>query len=153
MTEYYQEQHQEALRYQDFVKHEMYKRGMPIVFNDSTHMQYTEGENIMGVEIKNDKLFRETGNLYIETGEKTHPDNPNFVPSGILRNDNAWLYLIGDYQTIFIFAVTMLVGLNKTGRYRKTGNPTSCGFLLPDTDARKYAAKVIEIPLPPPDRP
>ena len=148
MTEYYKEQFLEALKYQDFVKHEMYKRGLPIVFNGSTDMQYSEGESLMGIEVKNDKKYSQTGNLYIETSEKSRPENPRFVPSGIFRNDNTWLYLIGDYNTIFVFALTMLIGLHESGRYRKVSNETSQGFLLPDKDARKYAAKVIEISAP-----
>lgn len=145
MTPYYMAQLEEARKYQDFVKHELYKRGIPIVFNDSTHYQYDEGENILGIEIKNDKMFRDTGNLYIEVEEKADANNKNYVKSGILRNDNSWLYLIGDYLTVYIFAVNLLVGLYETKKYKNVEKPTSRGFLLPLGDANKYAARVIEI--------
>lgn len=145
MTPYYAEQLEEARKYQDFVKHELYKRGIPIVFNDSTQYQYGEGENILGIEIKNDKKFRDTGNLYIEVEEKADAINSEYVKSGIFRDDNSWLYLIGDYLTIYIFAVNFLVAMYKTGKYRDTVTPTSKGFLIPLGDANKYAAKVIDI--------
>ena len=54
-------------------------------------------------EIKRDGKFRETGNLYIETAEKSHPDKYEFIPSGIMRQDNSWLFVIGDEKTIYIF--------------------------------------------------
>lgn len=144
MTTEYREKLEDALKFQDFIKHELYKRGIPVVFNDSRHYQYTEGENILGIEIKNDKLFRETGNLYIETEEKTDENNDEFVPSGICREDNSWLYIIGDQRTAYIFGINTLNYLWRTNKYRATGNPTSRGFLLPLDVAEKCAVRKID---------
>lgn len=144
MTDEWKRNYEIGLKYQDFVKHEMYKYGVPIVFNDSCEYQYNEGENILGIEIKNDTIFSKTRNLYIEVAEKTKASNENYVASGIYRYDNSWLYLIGDYTTIFIFGVTHLRLMEKTKMYQEKKIDTSIGFLLPEGDARKYALKIIE---------
>lgn len=145
MTPYYKMQLEEGLKYQDFVKHELYKRGVPIVFNDSKYYQCEEGENILGAEIKNDKKFRETGNLYIETAEKSDETNENYVKSGIYRDDNSWLFIIGDYATIYIFGVKHLVFVHNQGKYREIEKPTSRGFLYPITQAIPIALQIIDI--------
>lgn len=145
MTEEYKRKLDDALVYQDFVKHQMYRRGVPLVFNDSREFQFTEGENIFGIEVKNDKRFRNTGNLYIETAEKSDPKNPHFVASGIYRNDNSWLYLIGDYKTIYIFGINILTWLHRTKKYEEREIDTSQGYLLPVTDGEKYAVKIISV--------
>ncbi len=145
MNPYYEKQIEEARKYQDFVKHELYGRGIPLVFNDSKHYQYAEGENILGAEIKNDKMFRDTGNLYIEIAEKTEASNKDYVKSGIYRDDNSWLYTIGDYKTIYIFGVKHLIIVHSKGKYREVTKDTSIGFLYPVEDAASIALRVINI--------
>ncbi len=96
----------------------------------------------MGAEIKRDGKFRETGNLYIEVAEKAHPNNGNYVPSGICREDNSWLYIIGDEKTFYVLSPKILRMM--TGRYKHVQTPTSKGFLLPVRDAEKYCLLKIE---------
>ena len=81
--------------YQEFVA-DVLEKELSIMLDIYTtkHQQYNIGENKQGIEIKFDDLYKKTGNLYIEIEEKSNPQNPNFVPSGIFRNDNSWLYLI-----------------------------------------------------------
>ena len=88
---------------------------------------------MLGAEIKRDGKFRETGNIYIETSEKSHPDKPEFTPSGILRKDNSWLYVIGDEKTIYIFSTKYLQLL--ANRYQVKETPTSRGFIMPISEA------------------
>lgn len=95
-TGYYGEKLDQGLEFQDYVTEEMYKIGWPIVGYSSKKFQVTRGENIMGAEIKNDQRFRETGNLYIEMEEKAYPTNPHYVKSGIMREDNSIIFIIGD---------------------------------------------------------
>lgn len=109
----------------------------------SRRFQIAHGENMLGAEIKRDGKFRQTGNLYIETAEKAHPDNPRYVPAGIQREDNSWLYVIGDEQTLFIFSTKYLRLL--AGRYRVVETPTSIGFLLPVAEAEKYCLRRIDL--------
>lgn len=140
---YYQEKLEEGLRFQDVVTKELYLRGIVVVGYSSRYFQNNEGENMLGAEIKRDGRFRETGNLYIETSEKSHPDNFAFVPSGIYRPDNSWLFVIGDEQTVYIFSTKYLTMLEQ--RYHKVEKPTSKGFLMPIDEAEKYCIRKIDI--------
>ena len=87
----------------------------------------------------------ETGNIYIEVKEKAHPDNANYVDSGIFRNDNTWLYLIGNYTTVYIFGKSLLKLMYKSGKYKEVQISTSIGFLLPVEVADKYCLRKISV--------
>ena len=143
LNKYYKEKLDQGLMYQDFVVEKLYDHGLPIISYSSKKYQIMIGENKAGLEIKNDDKFRNTGNFYIEIAEKSNPQKPHYVMSGIYRNDNTWLYLIGDYQDIYIFGKKHLIQMHQTGLYRKVEIPTSKGFLLPLSDAEKYAVKII----------
>ena len=143
MTEYYASKLEQGLRFQDCVTDWLYDHGMVIV----TYVSKARGmsaENRFGVEIKRDDRFRETGNLFIETAEKSHPDNPQYVASGIYREDNSWLYAIGDEKTLWIFAKRLLTMLDK--RYERREIPTARGYIMPTIDGDKYCAKKLERP-------
>ena len=45
-----------------------------------------KGETKAGIEIKFDDKCETTGNLYIETAEKTNPNDAEFRPSGRLSS-------------------------------------------------------------------
>jgi len=139
---YYQVKLQEGLEFQDFVTRELYQRGIVVIGYSSRKYQNNEGENMLGAEIKRDGKFRETGNLYIEVAEKSHPDKPSYTKSGIHREDNSWLFVIGDEKTIWIFSTKYLRMLED--RYRPVQKPTSKGFLLPLNEADKYCIRKIE---------
>lgn len=141
---YSKEQYEEAMKYQDFVVHELYKAGIVVVLNSSMHYQYNEGESLSGVEIKQDCKFKETGNLYIETAEKTDEKNRNYVESGVFRGDNAWLFVIGDYENIYVFDVKMLKRINGWEATRHKETPTSQGFLVPKKWADEYCVKYLK---------
>jgi len=144
MTEYYRAKLQAGLEFQDYVTNRLLDvLGVPLSTYQSKEWQ-KKGENRQGIEIKFDDKFEETGNLYIETAEKTHPDNAVFIPSGIRRADNAWLYIIGNYKTLYIFGKSFLSQLWRTGKYPEVGNATSRGFLLNQEAAEKYCIKKIE---------
>lgn len=142
---YYARQLEDGLQYQDIVTRELYQRGIVIVGYSSRRFQNSEGENMLGAEIKHDKQFRGTGNLYIETAEKAHPDRPSYTPSGIHRKDNSWLFVIGDAQTVYIFSTKYLRKLEEVRGYRVVEKPTSRGFLMPLSEAEKYCIRLIEI--------
>jgi hypothetical protein len=147
MTEYYKESLEKGLKYQDFVINQMlYTFGIPIMNYSSKYYQNSLGENIQGIEIKFDDKYDKTGNLYIEIAEKSNPNNPYYVKSGIYRDDNSWLYLIGNYSIIFIFGKNILVRMHKAGRYKEVSTPTSKGFLL-NKEAQEYALKTIDCTL------
>lgn len=145
--QYYKEQLQDGLEYQDFVAEQLYKIGLPLFNYASKKYQIKCGENKLGVEIKHDKKFKTTGNLWIEISEKACPTRENYVISGIRRNDNTWLYVIGNEEKIYIFSKVILNRLFESGRYKKIENntKTSVGFLMPLIDANKYASKIIYV--------
>ncbi len=88
-----------------------------------------KGETLQGIEIKFDDKTKKTGNLYIECGEKTHPAIPGYYPGGIYRDDNTWCYVIGDYDTIYLFGKKVLQSVVDDFKHVQT--PTSQGFLIP----------------------
>ena len=145
MTKYYKDKLIQGLHFQDFVIEELYKIGLPIISYSSKEYQHLIGENKAGIEIKNDNNYEKTGNLYIEIAEKSNSQNYVFVMSGIYRNDNSWLYLIGNQNKIFVFGKKHLIYLHKTKGYKEKEIATSKGFLLPVIEAENiYAIKVIQ---------
>ena len=130
---------EEAKEFQDFVCISLINRGIVLSNMSSKKYQYNHGENIQGFEIKYDKKFRTSTNLYIEYQEKSDPNNTNYVESGILRNDNTWIYCLGDYDGIYLMQKSVLKAMyigNNT--YRHVSTPTSKGYLLPVCEADKY---------------
>ncbi len=145
MTPEYKEKLEQGLYYQDFVMEQFYKIGIPLISYSSKEYQNMIGENKAGIEIKNDTLFPKTGNLYIEIAEKSKADNKNFVKSGIFRNDNTWLYVIGNMERIFIFSKKQLQFFYEKKKFKEVENLTSKGYLIPVKEAEKvYALKIIE---------
>lgn len=144
VTEYYKEKLEQGLEYQDFVAVELIEQlGIPLSFFGSRKYQYNKGENKQGIEIKYDDRLKETGNLYIEVAEKANPNNKQYVESGILRKDNTWLYLIGDYTDIYILDIKMLRRMHLSNKYKYVKTPTSKGFLLNRKIAEEWAINVL----------
>lgn len=131
----------------------LFYRGIVTVPFRSKRWQFGVGESTAGVEFKLDKKLATTGNLAIEKEEKATLRSKAYVPSGIMRADNTWLYVIGNYKCIWVFSKVMLRGLDKRveeGGARKykefeTKTKTGRGYLLPKKDADFYAAAVIVI--------
>lgn len=138
MTPYYKEKLEQGLYFQDYVIELLYKNGIPLISYSSKEYQNMIGENKAGIEIKNDNNFRMTGNLYIEIAEKSNAENISFVSSGIYRNDNTWLYLIGDINKIYVLSKKQLKILHQSKKYKEVQTTTSKGFLLPVTEVEKY---------------
>lgn len=142
----YKAQLEESLLYQDFVVDCCFNLlKLPLSIYSSRFYQQKFGESVNGAEIKHDKEYKRTGNLWIEFGEKASLRDGPYFPSGILRKDNTWLYIIGDYDTIFIFGKKALQSLHAAGQYqrRENGTKTSEGFLLPKVDASGLAAQIL----------
>jgi hypothetical protein len=141
-TPYYTRELESGQWYQDYVAENLLSEGIPIVSFQSREFQLTRGENALGLEIKYDKKFGDTGRFWIEVAEKSDPEIVTWTPSGIDRDDNAWLYGIGDEYEFFVFSKRTLK------RYREVKQPeivinnmgTSRGFLLP----RALAAELVD---------
>lgn len=133
-----------GMAYQDFIAGLLYKHGLPIVNFSTKKYQLEIGENINGFEIKYDEKYEKTGNLFIEFSERPTVKQ-EFGQGGIFRNDNTWLYIIGNYKTVFIFGLKHLRVLYRSKKYREVEIPTARGYLLPSNDAYACALKTIEV--------
>lgn len=134
--------HQVGLEYQDFII-DRFLNELKLVVSlyGSTKYQYRYGENAQGIEIKYDARStgdctyyqnKPTGNVAIEVKEKTRASNNFFVNSGILRNDNTWLYIVGNYHQAWIFSKKHLVHVYNEKKYEaKQTLPTIMTMLIP----------------------
>ena len=115
-------------------------RGLDIGLYYGRDQQYG-GENAAGIEIKRDMRLRETGNLYIEYAEKHDPRSSQWVPSGILKNDNSRFFLLGDFGQFYVLRRDDLLSLYRDleagrpvppgVRWANAGRNTSRGFVIP----------------------
>lgn len=132
--------------FQDFVMDALRIHcGILVQCYTSKKYQVEQGENPQGIEIKLDNWCSRSNRLSIEIAGRTSLTR-DFIPSGIYRRDNTWLYIQGNFIVLYVFAKTTLQLLHKTGRYTAKAEPTVQAFYLPDKDARRYAAKVIDFP-------
>ena len=146
MTDNYKLMLEKGLQFQDFITDILIKElGISLSTYSSQKYQNLKGENKQGFEIKFDDKYKDTGNVYIEVAEKSNPLNENFISSGIYRNDNTWLYLIGDYKEIFIFSKKHLKLMYESKKYNEVIISTSKGMLIKKEDAEKYCIKKITI--------
>ena len=94
-----------------------------------------------GIEFKFDRIMKSSGNFWIEFEEKHHPDQEEYIPSGILRKDNTWLWAVGDFETLYFFPKKALLSEYRKGCSRVLPNDkkTSRAFLLPIEQATKIS--------------
>ncbi len=126
----------------DVVIREIWYCGLGVTDYCDVKSQSDEGECKSGTEMKRDGKFRETGFLHIETARRTHPVREVYVPSGIYRIYKPWLYIIGDEQTIYIFATKHLQALQ--AKYQVLETLSRRGVLMPLEDADAYCLRKIE---------
>jgi hypothetical protein len=138
-TNYYSAQLERGQEFQDYLAWRLCTEGIPLVNFQSRHAQLARGENALGVEIKFDDKFEQTGNLWIEVAEKTDAKNVAWIPSGICRDDHCWLYAIGNYREVFIFSIKRLQEIARHYPVRENDRHTSQGFLLPRRDAAELS--------------
>tara|TARA_R110002020_G_scaffold406109_1_gene616140 strand:+ start:161 stop:592 length:432 start_codon:yes stop_codon:yes gene_type:complete len=129
-------------QFQDTILFDLNKRGISFSNYTSKKFQYEVGENTAGIEIKHDMKFRITGNLFIEIATKTR--NNDWIKSGIFRDDNSWLFLIGDQKKYWIFGKKSLQRVLNFSNFKSILTTDSKGYLLPVKDADNFAEKVIE---------
>ena len=136
---------EEGLEFQDFVADLLLAElGIALTSYSSARYQWLRGENRQGIEIKLDKRIPETGNVSIEVAEKSRADVANWTPSGIMREDNAWLYVQGCPAIVLVFGkATLRLVYEKRYRGRTwQPKPTIRTFLLPLVEAERLALKV-----------
>jgi hypothetical protein len=118
--------------------------------------QITYGDTYLGLEIKFDQQFAETGNLCIEIAERTHAAKPGavdtaYIDAGIYAASSAWLYGIGNAAEFFIFSRRTLQRIHEqlshgliVFKFEKRDSPfyetpTSRGFLIPRREIPNFS--------------
>ena len=137
---------QDGMEFQDFVCQQFARRGIILQNLASKKYQAEIGENLQGFEIKLDLRCTDTERLSIEVYERTRNDPElRWTPSGILRNDNSWLYIQGNRAILFVFAKRWLLNYyNAKQPEISEKHGTIKTFYLPFPIARRHAAKVFE---------
>jgi hypothetical protein len=110
----------------------------------SKEAQYKRGENRQGIEIKNDQMYNDTGNLYISI-KRVYQHTE--YPSGIYRKTKTKqrFYVIGDENKFWVISTKHLQEYHKMQSPRETsGFKTSSGgieygYLLPIKTAELMA--------------
>jgi hypothetical protein len=123
-----------GLRFQDWVGDRLLTdHGLAITFYCSVINQLGVGESRQGIEVKYDRRFRDTGNLFIEIEHRG-------VPSGVYREDNCWLWVQGDYQGAYVFSRKQLQWLERLASCKTITTETgTTGYLLPLKDAARWS--------------
>lgn len=74
--------------------------------------QIHKGENRQGIEIKNDQMLQNTGNVFISV-KKVYNQGEYQYPTGIYKKDQndldqCWLYVIGNKNEHWVFSSKLL---------------------------------------------
>ena len=141
-----QTSYEESMEYQDFIVELLVKNlGLVISNYSSRKYQYNIGESKQGIEIKLDKRICPSGNVSIEIYEKSRASNTMWIKSGILRQDNTWLYIQENYEYIFIFSKRALRRIYEEKYKYKVWEPlpTIKTFLVPFKEAEKICERLI----------
>jgi hypothetical protein len=157
-TDYYKEKLQASFEFENYIEgYFRYHYNLELGPYITPEGQYYEGENELGIEIKNDTLIKKYGNIYIEYAEKSNAHNGNFVRSGILKNDKSVYFLIGDKTKFWIFKKARLVeifkeeyalhnqGLPSTRGIKFKQIPTSMGIAYPVRYAEVEATTIDQL--------
>jgi len=146
-SDYYWSCLEKAWKYQDFICIHLQPKGI-VVQNIQSKKFQGYGENLLGLEIKFDNQIQEYGNVYIETNEKVRVEDAHWIPSGILRDDNSWLYGIGDYSHFWIFSKRTLRAIHNKRpnwiEFREAKVGTSLGFVMKVEKATEMAERYFE---------
>lgn len=132
---------EDTLVFQDYITDLLHEFGWSLNCYASRKYNIEKGESLARIEIKQDKRVKETGNLYFETHEKAY--NGQFVESGILRDDNTLLVIIGDYDHLWLFSKKQLKKLISSGKFPSVQTETSIGYLLPLEYLEKHKSLII----------
>lgn len=97
-------------RYQDILAHELTKIGICLQCHTSAFFQMNYGESVNGIEVKHDSKIVKTGNIFFEFNA-INKKSDKFVDGGIEKEDNAWLYIIGNGKECWVFSKKQLKSL------------------------------------------
>lgn len=130
-----------AKEFEDFASDILREWDLSIHVYRSAKRQILDGETRGGVEIKLDRKWKDTGNLFIECEERPNT-NIGYYQAGICGP--CWLYVIGSEERFWLLAVSMLLNARDTFPYRTNSQDTAKGFLLRTTSADKWAIRIYD---------
>ncbi len=141
----FQKDLEEGLQFQDFIIDELYKKGICLMVYGSKSRQ-RNSESLNGIEIKFDRKFRQTGNFFIECFSYSYQhflktSEVIFHESGILKADNTWLFVIGDFKGFYVIPKKTLVKY-----YKKFSDRLREASYINDSGQRIVTAKGLLIP-------
>ena len=138
--------------FQRFVEEKLFEKlALKIdCFKDGKN-QRLKGENPQGFEIKydsrctGDSTYSQctaTNRLAIELYRQV--SDSHWIKSGILRDDNTWIYIVGNYQGFWMFGKRDLVRLFKKNNYEVTDYKTLRRFFISIEEANEYCLNYID---------
>ena len=143
MNDYYVLQRVRGEQYEAYVVEQLRAEGVTIARHVGREAQLLLGDTTARMEIKFDRLFSATGNLFIEVAEKRRATDLIWIPSGINACASFVWYGIGDYQDFFVFSRGALEQEERVAdRVLTIARGTSRGYLL--TPDRRLALAVWE---------
>lgn len=117
-----------GLAYEDFVLERLWENGWGTVAFRTASSQ-GRGENLGGFEIKRDGEFRNTGNLFIETEERS-TSSSEWHPAGVDSPAKPRHLVIGDEESFWVLSVNALQMIRESCRHTTNRTDTARGFLL-----------------------
>jgi len=101
--------------------------------------------NLSTIEVKTDRRAHETGNLYIEVYQFSHPDQSDKRPSGLSTSRaQHWVFTTPGLKGFIVIQTEMLKALIKSSAYKRVAQPIanentngSIGILVPIKDITK----------------
>ena len=133
----YREKLEEGFEFEDFVLEQLWDLGWGTIAFRTRTAQVMRGENLGGFEIKRDGKFRETGNLFVETEERSTSESA-WHAAGIDSPHKPRHLVIGDERRFWVLAVNVLQAIRDEGKCAHVRTDTACGFLLPTTRADRF---------------
>lgn len=107
-TQYFRDKMEKAHEFEVYIENLFRENGILMGYFSGDE-QYI-GETKIGVEIKNDEMMLETGNIYIEYQERMK-NCREWQNSGILKNDNTLFWIIGAKGKYYIIEKSKLIDI------------------------------------------
>jgi hypothetical protein len=145
VSDYYAEQLARAEAWERYIVARLTREGIPIVRHETKHAQISYGDVRIGpdhVELKLDRNFVKTGNLFIEVEEKRRAEQATWIASGIYASSEARWYGVGDYRDFFLFNREALRQVARPERIITIDRGTSRGFLMQSAERLDLAVRV-----------
>lgn len=133
--------------FEDYVCDKLAEMGITLRTYKSSQFQLGTGENKIGFEIKLDNEHTKYNHLSIEVAERTRNDpSLRWTDSGILRNDNSWLYIQGNDELFWIlFKPSLVYYYKNTHPITKDKFGTIRTFYLDYSEADKFGKRISRI--------